>query len=166
MKPAFPGSTDRKRSFRTCSNVFLARKNPSRSAGPSRLIVTNVHIVSGKSAIRGRQARTTFKQSMLTAVVNWCLRLADTFPTFPAQGGGDAGKQVVALIAGDMNMGRNDVAAAIKDVEETHAVEALCMHHVAENKLLPYQMQGQRQERDFIMSSSEGTVATLSRDWL
>ena len=145
--------------------MFLARKNPSRSAGPSRLIATNVHIVSGKSAIRGRKARTMLKQSMLTAVVNWCLRLADTFPTFPAQGGGDAGKQVVALIAGDMNMGRDDVKEAIQNIDERSA-ESLCVHHASRDQLLQLQVQDGNKERDFIVSSNARTVTTLSRDWL
>lgn len=170
MKPAFPQAESKAKKFRTSSHVFLARKSPSRSAGPSRLLVTNMHIVSGqgKSAIPGRspKARTAFKQSMLTAVVEACVRLAGSFPALAAaQGGGDAGEEVVALIAGDMNMGHGDVEAAIQDVE-AGAVEALCVHHVSEDELLPYQVADQGKERDFIVSSHAGTVTTLSRDWL
>ena len=163
MKPAFPGSTDRKRSFRTCSHVSLARKNPSRSAGPSHLIVTNLHIVSGSKqndhAVPGNtpMRRRVFKQTMLTAVARANVRLVDEFRR--------RDPEVVALIAGDMNMGRDDVREAIQNIDESSAVE-LCVHHASKDQLLELQVADGNKERDFIVSSNAGTVATLSRDWL
>ena len=163
LQKAFPESTDNKRSFRTCTHVSLSRRHPSRSAGPSHLIVTNTHIVSGSKqndhAVPGNtpMRRRVFKQTMLTAVARANVRLVDDFRR--------RDPEVVALIAGDMNMGRDDVREAIQNIDESSAVE-LCVHHASRDQLLQFQVQGGNKERGFIVSSNVGAVTTLSRDWL
>ena len=144
VKQLFPGQVSRCKAFRTCTHVFLVRKNPSRSAGPSRLVLSNMHIVSGTDhrAIPGEnpEARTAFKQSALTAAILQSVRITSVYPAAlaAAQSSGHASDEDVAFVlAGDMNLGAEEVVAAIEDYEADDLGDNLFVHHAPEHDLLP-----------------------------
>ena len=97
------------------------------------------------------QGRDVFKQSVLAAGVQACVRVADAHPNARAHGLGN----VAVLFAGDMKLGKDVVAEALADVDAS-SFGSLAVHHVDQSDALSASLE----ERDFIISSVLGRVTT------
>ena len=119
----FPGSQRQCESFRTVSHVFLQRREARAAAQgdgpPQKLVVSNMHVVSGQKnhRIRGKNRgnKITFKADMVTKGIAKAVDFAERMSA-QAAAQGQPLHMIDFVAAGDYNLHKDTVLAAVARV--------------------------------------------------
>ena len=153
----FPGSLSKYEIYRTVSRVLLQRRAGRAAAQgdgpPQKLVVSNMHVVSGQGnhRIRGKNRghKITFKVDMVTKGLRKAVDFAGRMSA-PAAAEGEPFGMIDLVAAGDYNLHKDHVLEAVARVDCSGVADSMVLLHVKDQDLLPRQ---EGNQRDFIVCS-------------